>query len=161
MARRPETFPRREGGGNPAGSRLSRGGHRPRPEPEPEEGLPNDAEGRVLEDALCLVFLEHQFGDLASKTTEDKMINALQKAWKKMTPAGAGARAQAVLSPQQQSAAGKGADARGTETVAASCPVGAGEPASCRRTRFECSNPATCQRSDLSAASRWVIEDRG
>ena len=51
-----------------------------------KKDFPRDAEGRVLEDALCLVFLEHQFGDLASKTTGDKMINALQKAWKKMTP---------------------------------------------------------------------------
>ena len=41
-----------------------------------------------LEDALCLVFLEHQLADLAAKTTEDKMINAIQKTWQKMTPAG-------------------------------------------------------------------------
>ena len=53
-----------------------------------KKDFPNDAEGRILEDALCLVFLEHQFGDLASKTAEDKMINVLQKTWKKMTPAG-------------------------------------------------------------------------
>jgi hypothetical protein len=39
----------------------------------------------VLEDALCLVFLEHQLSDLAAKTAEDKMINAVQKTWKKMT----------------------------------------------------------------------------
>jgi hypothetical protein len=52
-----------------------------------KQGLPQDSEAQVLEDALCLVFLEHQFGDLASKTADDKMINALQKAWRKMTPA--------------------------------------------------------------------------
>jgi hypothetical protein len=51
-----------------------------------KKNFPHDAEGRVLEDALCLVFLEHQFADLASKTADDKMINALQKSWKKMTP---------------------------------------------------------------------------
>ncbi len=55
--------------------------------------FPQDAEGRVLEDALCLVFLEYQFAELASKTAEDKMVNALLKAWKKMTPA---AQAQAL-----------------------------------------------------------------
>ena len=48
--------------------------------------FPQDAESRVLEDALCLVFLEHQFADLASKTAEDKVITALQKSWQKMTP---------------------------------------------------------------------------
>jgi hypothetical protein len=52
-----------------------------------KKGWPQDPEVQVLEDALCLVFLEHQFGDLASKTSDDKMVNALQKAWKKMSPA--------------------------------------------------------------------------
>jgi len=47
--------------------------------------FPNDPEGRVLEDALCLVFLEFQLADLASKTSEEKVINALQKSWKKMS----------------------------------------------------------------------------
>ena len=52
-----------------------------------KKDFPHDAEGRILEDALCMVFLEHQFGDLANKTTGDKMINVLQKTWNKMTPA--------------------------------------------------------------------------
>jgi uncharacterized protein DUF4202 len=52
-----------------------------------KKDFPKDPESRVLEDALCLVFLEHQFADLAARTPEDKMINALQKTWKKMTPA--------------------------------------------------------------------------
>ena len=49
--------------------------------------FPGDLEGRVLEDALCLVFLQYQFAELAAKTAEDKTINALQKSWQKMTPA--------------------------------------------------------------------------
>ncbi|HWW00261.1 MAG TPA: DUF4202 domain-containing protein [Candidatus Acidoferrum sp.] len=52
-----------------------------------KKNFPHDSESRVLEDALCLVFLERQFGDLAAKTSDEKMVNALQKAWKKMTPA--------------------------------------------------------------------------
>ena len=52
-----------------------------------KRNFPDDPESRVLEDALCLVFLEHQLAGLAAKTAEDKMITALQKAWKKMTPA--------------------------------------------------------------------------
>jgi len=51
-----------------------------------KKDFPKDLETRVLEDALCLVFLERQLADLAGKTAEDKMINALQKSWKKMTP---------------------------------------------------------------------------
>jgi len=50
-----------------------------------KKGFPHDPETRVLEDALCLVFLEHQFSDLAAKTAEEKIISLLQKTWKKMT----------------------------------------------------------------------------
>ena len=52
-----------------------------------KKNFPQDPDSRVLEDALCLVFLEFQFAELAAKTSDDKMINALQKSWKKMTPA--------------------------------------------------------------------------
>src|SRR5207253_9480228 len=58
-----------------------------------KKNFPQDPDSRLLEDALCLVFLEFQFAELAAKTTDDKMINALQKSWKKMTPA---AREQAM-----------------------------------------------------------------
>jgi hypothetical protein len=33
----------------------------------------------VLEDALCLVFLQYQLTDLAAKTDDEKVINALKK----------------------------------------------------------------------------------
>lgn len=47
--------------------------------------FPKDAETRVLEDALCLVFLEFQMAGLAAKTDDEKMINAIRKSWEKMT----------------------------------------------------------------------------
>jgi hypothetical protein len=53
-----------------------------------KKDFPRDPDGRVLEDALCLVFLQHQFAELAAKTSDEKMINALQKSWKKMSAAG-------------------------------------------------------------------------
>jgi hypothetical protein len=53
-----------------------------------KKNFPNDPESRVLEDALCLVFLEFQFGELAARTSDEKMINALQKSWRKMTEQG-------------------------------------------------------------------------
>ncbi len=53
-----------------------------------KKNFPADSDSRVLEDALCLVFLEFQFADLAAKTDADKVINALKKSWQKMTPAG-------------------------------------------------------------------------
>jgi uncharacterized protein DUF4202 len=53
-----------------------------------KKNFPNDPEGRVLEDGLCLVFLEHQFAELADKHTKEKMISVLRKTWKKMTAKG-------------------------------------------------------------------------
>ena len=67
-----------------------------------KKNFPDDPEGRVLEDALCLVFLQFQFADLAAKTAEDKTINALLKSWQKMTDA---ARAEALkleFAPREQ-----------------------------------------------------------
>ena len=64
-----------------------------------KKDFPKDPETRILEDALCLVFLEHQFADLAAKTSEDKMINAVQKTWKKMTER---ARAKALEIPYSE-----------------------------------------------------------
>jgi hypothetical protein len=61
-----------------------------------KKNLASDAECQVLEDALCLVFLERQFGELARKTTEEKIITAVQKSWKKMSPTG---RAEALKLP--------------------------------------------------------------
>jgi hypothetical protein len=52
-----------------------------------KKNFPSDPESRILEDALCLVFLEFQLASLAAKTGADKMVNAIQKTWKKMTPA--------------------------------------------------------------------------
>jgi uncharacterized protein DUF4202 len=55
-----------------------------------KKNFPLEAESRILEDALCLVFLEFQFADLARKTAANKIINAVQKTWQKMTPAAHG-----------------------------------------------------------------------
>jgi hypothetical protein len=61
-----------------------------------KKNFPADPESRVLEDALCLVFLEFQLADLAAKMDEASMINAIQKTWQKMTPA---ARQHALALP--------------------------------------------------------------
>jgi hypothetical protein len=58
-----------------------------------KKNFPADPECRLLEDALCLVFLEFQLAALAAKTDDDKTVNALQKSWQKMTEA---ARAEAL-----------------------------------------------------------------
>ncbi|MEA3209016.1 MAG: hypothetical protein QOE70_2073 [Chthoniobacter sp.] len=58
-----------------------------------KNNLAHDPECQVLEDALCLVTLQHQLTDLIDKTESEKMVGILQKTWKKMSPA---AREQAL-----------------------------------------------------------------
>ena len=67
-----------------------------------KKNFPADPECRVLEDALCLVFLEHQFADLAAKSDDEKMINALRKSWHKMTPAAHAEALKLKFAPREQ-----------------------------------------------------------
>lgn len=50
--------------------------------------LYDDPDTQALEDAACLVFLEFHSAEFAAKTDRDKVINILQKTWKKMSEAG-------------------------------------------------------------------------
>jgi len=52
-----------------------------------KRGLGRDPEVQVLEDALCLVFLETQLADLASRTEPAKLVDILRKTLRKMSPA--------------------------------------------------------------------------
>ncbi|HEV7379026.1 MAG TPA: DUF4202 domain-containing protein [Dyadobacter sp.] len=53
-----------------------------------KQKLKSDADVQTIEDALCIVFLVYQFDDLILKLSEEKMIDILQKTWKKMSGAG-------------------------------------------------------------------------
>ena len=53
-----------------------------------KEGLAHDAEVQTLEDALCLVFLETQFADLAARTDPDRMVEITRRTLAKMSERG-------------------------------------------------------------------------
>jgi len=59
-----------------------------------KQNLKTDPDCQTLEDALCLVFLEHQFDDLIESTEEEKMIRIVQKTWAKMSDRGQKSAAQ-------------------------------------------------------------------
>jgi len=67
-----------------------------------KKNFPADPLSRIMEDALCLVFLEFQFADLAAKTDDAKTINALQKSWHKMTEAGRTEALKLTYGPREQ-----------------------------------------------------------
>ncbi len=52
-------------------------------------GLMSNAGTQALEDAACLVFLEHELADFAAKHpdyTREKFIEIMRKTWRKMSP---------------------------------------------------------------------------
>jgi hypothetical protein len=67
-----------------------------------KRGLGTDAECQVLEDALCLMFLEYQLSELANKLSEEKVITALRKSWTKMSSRGRAAALQVPLGQREK-----------------------------------------------------------
>jgi len=51
-----------------------------------KENLARDPEVQALEDALCLVFLEIQFHDVAARLDRAKMVDVTRKTLRKMSP---------------------------------------------------------------------------
>ena len=51
-----------------------------------KELLGRDPDAQAIEDALCLVFLELQLGEVAGKMDREKLIAVLRKTWTKMSP---------------------------------------------------------------------------
>lgn len=64
--------------------------------------LRKDPDCQILEDALCLMFLEHQLGPLAERHPEEKVIVALQKSWAKMSPTGREAALTLNYTPRER-----------------------------------------------------------
>jgi hypothetical protein len=50
-----------------------------------KRGLKTDPDVQLMEDVICLVFLEHYFHDFAPKHDEEKLIPIVHKTWNKMT----------------------------------------------------------------------------
>lgn len=50
--------------------------------------LKRDNETQILEDVICLVFLQYYFEPFAAKHSEEKIIDIVQKTWRKMSDKG-------------------------------------------------------------------------
>jgi len=53
-----------------------------------KERLKLDPEAQMLEDVVCVVFLEHYIGPFMAKTEQAKLPGILAKTWRKMSPLG-------------------------------------------------------------------------
>lgn len=64
--------------------------------------LQDDPEVQLLEDVICLVFLEYYFLPFAAQHPEKKVIEIVQKTWPKMTARGHALALQLPFSPEAQ-----------------------------------------------------------
>ncbi|MBI3091299.1 MAG: DUF4202 domain-containing protein [Candidatus Tectomicrobia bacterium] len=53
-----------------------------------KENLKRDPEAQTLEDAVCLLFLEHELGAFAPRVGTEKLGTILRQTWHKMSPRG-------------------------------------------------------------------------
>ena len=75
-----------------------------------KKGLNSDPDTQLLEDVICLVFIEHYLDDFAAKYDDDKVIDILQKTMKKMSKRGLEEAGKISLSPRMASLIGKAAE---------------------------------------------------
>lgn len=61
--------------------------------------IKKNPDAQILEDVVCLVFLEHYFNEFAQKHSEEKLIGILQKTWAKMSDKGHSAALGLELTP--------------------------------------------------------------
>jgi len=64
-----------------------------------KKGLKKDPETQTLEDISCLVFLNYYFVPFADKHADEKVIDIIQKTWKKMSSKGHQAALKLTLPP--------------------------------------------------------------
>ena len=65
-----------------------------------KERLKTDPDVQLLEDVICLVFLEHYLSDFVPKHDEEKLLGVLRKTWPKMSGDGREAALELNLSAE-------------------------------------------------------------
>jgi hypothetical protein len=72
-----------------------------------KERLKADDDTQALEDAACLVFLEHYLAEFAAKHTEDKVVDIVAQTWRKMSARGRELALTLDLPPRERSIIGR------------------------------------------------------
>ena len=88
-----------------AGQLMQQAGYEPEPITRVQQllqkqRLQDDPEVQLLEDVICLVFLEYYFLPFAAQHPEEKVIEIVQKTWPKMTERGHALALQLPFSPE-------------------------------------------------------------
>ena len=69
-----------------------------------KEALGHDPETQLVEDAICLTFVETQFEELAARLDHDRLVTAVKKTVEKMSDRAVGLVAQTRISPSARAA---------------------------------------------------------
>jgi hypothetical protein len=69
-----------------------------------KEGLGDDPETQLVEDAICLTFIETQFEELAARLDHDRLVTAVQKTVVKMSDQAVALIARTRISPSARAA---------------------------------------------------------
>lgn len=72
-----------------------------------KRNLKRDPDVQTLEDVICLVFLQYYLEDFAHKHPEPKLIDIIQKTWRKMSPEGHAAALELKLPSHLHTLVGK------------------------------------------------------
>jgi hypothetical protein len=80
-----------------------------------KERLKLDPEAQLLEDVVCVVFLEHYVGAFMAKTDQAKLPDILAKTWRKMSPLGHAHALKLPLDPAIPRLLAQGLAQRGTD----------------------------------------------
>jgi hypothetical protein len=64
--------------------------------------LRTDREAQLLEDVVCLVFLQHYFAEFAAKHDDGKVVQILRKTWSKMSERGHEQALALELAPRER-----------------------------------------------------------
>lgn len=65
-----------------------------------KERLKADPDVQLLEDVICLVFLEYYLDDFSQKHERPKVVDIIRKTWRKMSDRGRGASLSLELTPR-------------------------------------------------------------
>lgn len=65
-----------------------------------KRGLKIDEETQALEDTICIVFLKYYLNEFVTKHNKEKLIDIIQKTWKKMSKYGHGSALKLNYKPE-------------------------------------------------------------
>ncbi|MEX2600253.1 MAG: DUF4202 domain-containing protein [Balneolaceae bacterium] len=72
-----------------------------------KKGIKTDPEVQLLEDVICLVFLDYYFDEFAREHNDEKLVSILQKTWAKMSEQGRKMAQTIEISPNAERLIGK------------------------------------------------------